>query len=359
MIGRVYGVDLGTSVIKIYKKGKGIICNQKNMIAVDKNKVLAIGDDAFEMYEKVPGYVHVTYPIKNGVIADIENMEKLFNTLLKNISKNGKVHSAEYVVAVPMDTTEVEKKAFIDLVDASRAKKVKVVAKPIAAAIGAGLDVCNAKGAMIVDMGASTTEIAVISLGGIVVSRLLPIGGDTFNDAIIAAVKKKYNLLIGRKTASRLKKALGNISKELDEDVVRIGNEDMSNDVDESIDEKLDTKSTSLAIYGRDVLTGLPGQVIIDKSLVVEAMSEGLDSIVEGIKVILERTPPEIASDIIDTGIYIVGGSATIQGIDELVREHTGLRVNVAANPENMVINGIGKIIETHDLAKVVCKIVK
>ena len=190
MIGRTYGVDLGTSVIKIYKKGKGIICNQKNMIAVDKSKVLAIGDDAFEMYEKVPGYVHVTYPIKNGVIADIENMEKLFNALLKGLSKNGKVYSAEYVVAVPMDTTEVEKKAFIDLVDASRAKKVKLVAKPIAAALGAGLDVCNAKGAMIVDMGASTTEIAVISLGGIVVSRLLPIGGDTFNDAIIAAVKK-------------------------------------------------------------------------------------------------------------------------------------------------------------------------
>lgn len=334
MIGRTYGVDLGTSVIKIYKKGKGIICNQKNMIAVDKNKVLAIGDDAFDMYEKVPGYVHVTYPIKNGVIADIENMEKLFNTLLKSLSKNGKVRSAEYVVAVPMDTTEVEKKAFIDLVDASRAKKVKLVAKPIAAAVGAGLDVCNAKGAMVVDMGASTTEIAVISLGGIVVSRLLPIGGDTFNDAIIAAVKKKYNLLIGKKTASRLKKVLGNIS---------------SNKCNE----------ISLAIYGRDVLTGLPQQVVIDKSLVVEAMSEGLDSIVEGIKVILERTPPEISSDIIDTGIYIVGGSATIQGIDELVREHTGLRVNVSDDPENMVIAGIGKIIESQELDKAVCKIVK
>lgn len=334
MIGRTYGVDLGTSVIKIYKKGKGIICNQKNMIAVDKNKVLAIGDDAFDMYEKVPGYVHVTYPIKNGVIADIENMEKLFNTLLKSLSKNGKVRSAEYVVAVPMDTTEVEKKAFIDLVDASRAKKVKLVAKPIAAAVGAGLDVCNAKGALVVDMGASTTEIAVISLGGIVVSRLLPIGGDTFNDAIIAAVKKKYNLLIGKKTASRLKKVLGNISR------------NKCNEV-------------SLAIYGRDVLTGLPQQVVIDKSLVVEAMSEGLDGIVEGIKVILERTPPEISSDIIDTGIYIVGGSATIQGIDELVREHTGLRVNVSDDPENMVIAGIGKIIESQELDKAVCKIVK
>jgi len=353
VIGRTYGVDLGTSVIKIYKKGKGIICNQKNIIALEKNSVLAIGDDAFAMYEKVPGNVRVTYPIKNGVIADIANMEKLFNALLKEISKGGKTRNAEYVIAIPMDITEVEKKAFIDLVDSSRARKVKTVAKPIAAAVGAGLDVCNAKGAMIVDIGASTTEIAIISLGGIVVSKLLPIGGDTFNDAIVAAVKRNYNLLIGKKTASKLKKVLGNITKVAD-NVYAISEEE-SSDMAESEESHL----TSLSVYGRDVLTGLPQKIIVESSLVVDAMSEGLEVIMEGIKGILERTPPEISSDIIDSGIYIVGGSATIKGIDDLVREHTGLKVNVSENPENVVVNGIGTIIETHDLSKAVCKIVK
>lgn len=350
MIKRAYGVDLGTSVIKIYKKGKGIVCNEKNIIALKDDKdVLAIGDDAFEMYEKVPGNVKVTKPVKNGVIADIANMDKLFTTLLKNISKNGRVKGADFVVAIPMDITEVEKKAFIDLVDSSKAKNVRIVAKSIAAAVGVGIDVNNAKGAMVVDIGASTTEISIISLGGIVLSKLLPLGGDTFNDAIVAAVKKNYNLLIGNKTASKLKKTLGNITK-------------VSNNVYELNDE-IDVENsemvTSMAVYGRNMITGLPEQVEVDASLVVDAMHEILCNIMEGIKVILERTPPEISSDIIDTGIYIVGGCATINGLDELIRKNTGLRVNICDKPQNCVVDGVGIIMENNQLSKLVCKNVR
>ena len=350
MIKRAYGVDLGTSMIKIYKKGKGVICNEKNIIALKDDKdVLAIGDDAFAMYEKVPGNVRVTKPIKNGVIADIANMDKLFTTLLKNVSKTGKIQGADFVIAIPMDITEVEKKAFINLVDSSKAKRVKTVAKPIAAAVGVGIDVGNAKGAMIVDIGAATTEISIISLGGIVISKLLPIGGDTFNEAIVAAVKKKYNLLIGNKTASRLKKTLGNITK-VSNNVYEI------DDKEEVIGEEL---AMSMTIYGRNMLTGLPQKVEVDSSLVVDAMHEILCNIMEGIKVILERTPPEISSDIIDTGIYIVGGCATINGLDELIRKNTGLKVNISDKPQNCVVDGVGIIMENAQLSKLVCKNVK
>ena len=365
MIGKVYGVDLGTSLIKIYKKGKGIVVSQRNIIAIENNKyVLAVGDEAYEMYEKAPESVNVTQPIRNGVIADIANMQKLFSEFMKKTSKTGKLQPAEYVVAVPTDITEVEKRAFVDLIEGSQAKvkKVKIVAKPIAACVGAGLNVNDAYGVMMVDIGASTTEVSVISLGGIVISNLIPIGGDTFNETIINAVKKKFNLLIGNKTAFQLKKRLGNIEKineELTdseklakevEQMLEADAEAKANDNEVSDDNKDKVNNKEMKVYGRNFLTGLPQQVTITSDMIVEAMKESLESIMESIKRILERTPPEISSDIIDSGIYISGGSATIKGIDKLVHEHTGLNVNVCDDPENAVIRGLGEIIENPSL---------
>ncbi len=365
MIGKVYGVDLGTSLIKIYKKGKGIVVSQRNIIAIENNKyVLAVGDEAYEMYEKAPESVNVTQPIRNGVIADIANMEKLFSEFIKKTSKTGKLQPAEYVVAVPTDITEVEKRAFVDLIEGSQAKvkKVKIVAKPIAACVGAGLNVNDAYGVMMVDIGASTTEVSVISLGGIVISNLIPIGGDTFNEVIINAVKKRFNLLIGNKTAFQLKKRLGNIEKINEkltdseklakevEQMLEADSEDKTNDAELSDDNTSKINSKEMKVYGRNFLTGLPQQVTITSDMIVEAMKEPLENIMESIKRILERTPPEISSDIIDSGIYISGGSATIKGIDKLVQEHTGLNVNVCDDPENAVVRGLGEIIENPSL---------
>lgn len=365
MVGKVYGVDLGTSLIKIYKKGKGIVVSQRNIIAIENNKyVLAVGDEAYEMYEKAPESVNVTQPIRNGVIADIANMEKLFSEFIKKTSKTGKLQPAEYVVAVPTDITEVEKRAFVDLIEGSQAKvkKVKIVAKPIAACVGAGLNVNDAYGVMMVDIGASTTEVSVISLGGIVISNLIPIGGDTFNEVIINAVKKRFNLLIGNKTAFQLKKRLGNIEKINEkltdseklakevEQMLETDAEDKTNDAELSDDNTSKINSKEMKVYGRNFLTGLPQQVTITSDMIVEAMKEPLENIMESIKRILERTPPEISSDIIDSGIYISGGSATIKGIDKLVQEHTGLNVNVCDDPENAVVRGLGEIIENPSL---------
>lgn len=365
MTGRVYGVDLGTCFLKIYKKGKGVILNQRNIIAIEnKRNVLAVGDEAYEMYEKAPANVSITNPVRNGVIADIANMEKLFSAFMKECTKASKLQTADYLVAIPMDVTEVEKRAFVELIEGSAAKvrKVKIVAKPIAAALGAGLDVNNAYGVMMVDIGASTTEIAIISLGGIVISQLVPIGGDSFNEVIINDIKKRFNLLIGNKTAYKLKTKLGNINFNEDnlEDNSEVNEEKemsdgyMENDNSsvEGSDLNLneDETVTELEIYGRNVVTGLPQKVVVTSEMVIEAMQEPLEQIMEAIKRILERTPPEISADIIDSGVYIAGGSATIKGIDRLVHEHTGLEVNVCDEPEQVVIKGLGKIIENPKL---------
>lgn len=362
MTSKVFGVDLGTCYIKIYKKGKGLVLNQRNIIAIqDKKNILAVGDEAYEMYEKAPENVCISNPIRNGVIADIANMEMLFSAFMKECSKTGKLQPADYLVAIPMDVTEVEKRAFVDLIEGSHTKvrKVKIVAKPIAAALGAGLDVNNAYGVMMVDIGASTTEISIISLGGIVISQLVPIGGDSFNEVIINDIKKRFNLLIGNKTAYQLKKNLGNIS--FNDEVITQEDDAIDNNLEHnsvSDEEMLDVESSDVSqeplkemqIYGRNVVTGLPQKVTVTSEMVVEAMQEPLESIMEAIKRILERTPPEISADIIDSGVYISGGSATIKGIDKLVHEHTGLDVNVCENPEYVVVNGLGKIIENPKL---------
>ncbi len=329
MTGKVYGIDLGTNNIKIYKKGKGIVLNEKNMIAIkNESDVIAIGDEAFEMFEKAPDDVVVTFPLRNGVIADMEYMRTLFRNFIYRINKGSKVQSSKFVVAVPTDITEVEKRAFFnDLIDNNipKVKNIYMVEKPVAAVLGSDLDVTNASGVMMVDIGASTTEIAVLSLGGIVISKLLPIGGDTLDEAIVATMKKNCKLVVGKKTAERLK--------------IELGCAYPNND-------------SELKIYGRNVVTGLPQDVLVKSPLVNGAIREHLDAIVEAIKGILERTPPEIAADIIDNGIWLSGGSSKVKRFDELIAEETELTVNICDKPSTAVIKGLGRIIEEPALSQ-------
>lgn len=322
---RVFGMDIGTSMIKMYKKGSGIVLQEKNVIAVqDEKHVLAVGDEAYEMLGKSPERITVSMPIKNGVIADIHSMQLLLNKFLEEMGK-GKIKSADYLVAVPTDITEVEKKAFYDLVRQanSKAKMVRVVDKPIVAAFGMDIDVTKSRGVMTVDIGADTTEIAIMSLGGIVLSKIIPMGGNKLDATIKATVKKKHGLFIGDKTAENIKITLASA---------------------------LEPDMEKMRILGRDVVTGLPTETEIDSVTIYQAIKEQLQSIVSAIRIILERTPPEISSDIIDTGIYITGGSAKIRNMDRLITSETTLAVNRTEDAENTVVKGLGVMIENHKL---------
>lgn len=328
MAAKLFGIDFGTSTIKIYKKNEGVILDAKNIIAIaDKKRVIAIGDEAFEMYGKAPSNIEVDYPVRNGVIANIENMLALLNHAFDQLGKEyGKFTGAEFLVATPTDITEVEKRAFFDLVANSnvKSKKIRIVEKPIADALGAGLNVTKARGVMIVDIGADTTEVSIMSLGGIVLSKLIPIGGNKLDESIILNVKKQYNLYIGHKTAETIKKELACALK---------------------------SEEKTIKVYGRDVVTGLPLEKEITSSFVYETISEHLLSIIDAIRIILERTPPEISSDIIDLGIYITGGSANIKYLDQLMSHDTDLKINICNDPANTVVNGLGKIIEDPKLS--------
>lgn len=322
MANKIFGIDFGTSTIKIYKKGEGLIVDEKNVIAVaNKKEIIAVGNDAYEMLEKAPSNISVTYPVRNGVIADIANMQSLLNRFLKNLTGTGKFISNNYVIAVPNDITDVEKRAFFELVASSntKAKKISIVEKPIADAVGLGLDVTNARGVMVVDIGADTTEISVMSLGGIVLSKLIPIGGNKLDESIQSYVKRKYNLIIGNKTSENIKKQLAS--------AFLIEEENMK-------------------VYGRNVVTGLPTEMDISSTMVFEAISEYLNNIIDSIRMILERTPPEISSDIIDSGIYVTGGSANIRNLDKLIEKQTDLKINISNNAANTVVDGLGRIIE-------------
>ena len=327
MASKAFGIDFGTSTIKIYRKGQGVVLDERNIIAIsDRKNVIATGNDAFEMYEKAPSNIMVTYPVKNGVIADVANMMELLTQFMKRISGTNRLGSADYIVATPTDITEVERRSFYDLIASSNLKvgHIKIVEKPIADAVGAGLNVMTARGVMIVDIGADTTEVSILSLGGIVLSKLIPVGGNRLDEAIKNMVKRKYNLYIGDKTAENIKKKLACA---------------------------ITTVEASVKVYGRDVVNGLPTEMEVNSNDIFDAISEYMYSIIDAIKIILERTPPEISSDIIDSGIYITGGSANIFALDELMHKETDLKINICPDSANTVVNGLGKIMEDNKLS--------
>ena len=320
MANNSFGIDLGTSNIKIYSRADDSIMVEKNMIAIEnKNTLFAYGDSAFDMYEKAPGNIHISYPLCNGVIADIKNMETLIKNFIGGLMK-GNVKPSEFYIAVPTDITEVEKRAFYDLIkDAGvKAKKIMVVEKAIADGLGLDIDVKNSQGVLLVDVGYDTTEISILSLGGIVLSRLIKVGGQKFDESIRAAVRKEFGLLIGGKTAESIKMSMAELVSE----------------------------GKGAVVYGRDIVTGLPVEREIPTGLVDEALLENFNTILDNIKVIVERTPPELAADIYRHGIYLTGGASQVYHLGELVSKGTGLSVNMAEQPVASVAIGLSKIIK-------------
>lgn len=327
MPGRAIGIDFGTSSIKIYKNGEGVILNQKSVISIyQKVHTFAVGNEAYEMYEKAPSNIDVSYPIKNGVIADIGNMQAMIDYFFDQLNGRKRLRGANYYIAVPTDITEVEKRAYFDLITNTNLKprKIHIVEKPIADALGMNLDITNATGTLIVDIGANTTEISVLSLGGIVLSKLIAVGGNKFDEAIITKIKKEKNFIIGEKSAEYIKKSIASA----------YGNEEVVN------------------VCGRNLVTGLPSEISISGEEVHDALAEHFQTIVDSIKVILERTPPEISSDIYKAGVYITGGSSRINDLGDYIFSEIGLRVNLCEEPENSVILGLGSVIEDPELAK-------
>ena len=320
MNNNVYGIDLGTSNFKIFCKSNCKIMKEKNTIAViNKNEIYAYGDAAYAMYEKAPDSINVVFPVVEGVIADYNFLQRMIFDFLESKMK-AKSKNAEFIVAVPTDITDVEKRAFYELFynSKSRPKNVLLCEKPIADAVGLGIDVNEPTGVMIVDMGADTTEISVISLGGLVLSDLLHFGGNRIDESIISYIRKEYNLVIGQKTAKALKETIGS---------------------------GLPGREESMTVVGRDVVSGLPIEMEIPAEVVYEAMKINLANICNSIKMILEKTPPELARDIIHSGIYITGGGSLLHDIDKLFEQITNIKVNTTEVPEESAARGLVKIV--------------
>ena len=320
MGNNVYGIDLGTCNIKIYSKNDDGIMIEKNMIAIENKKnIFAYGDSAYEMYEKAPSNIQISYPLNNGVIADIRDMEVLIKYFITDIMK-GKVAPADYYVAVPTDVSEVEMRAFYALVKNAnlKAKNVYVVEKAVADGLGLDINVKTSNGALVVNVGFDTTEISILSLGGIVLSRLIKTGGRKFDEAIKAAVRKEFNLIIGSKSAEQIKMQL----------------------------KDLEAKGEDAVVFGRDIVTGLPMQRQISVAMINECLVEHFSTIVDQVKLILERTPPELGADIYRNGIYLTGGASQVAHLAEKLSKETGLKVQQMDNPVTSVAAGLAKVIK-------------
>ncbi len=314
-----FGIDLGTGNIKIYNNIDDTILSEKNMVAVmKKTNIIAYGDAAFEMFEKAPANIRVSHPLNNGVIADINNMQAVLKNFITEIT-GSRYGGADFYVAVPTDITEVEKRAFYDLIkDANvKAKKILIVEKSIADGLGIDIDVKNSQGILIVDVGYETTEISVLSLGGIVLSKLLKTGGRKFDETIRTVIRREFGLLIGEKTAEQVKVALSELEEDEEDSIV----------------------------YGRDIVTGLPVERAIPTDMIDMALREAASTIVDNIKVILERTPPELGADIYRHGIYLTGGSAQLAHLDEHIVKGTNLKVNKALDSQDSVALGLARVI--------------
>ena len=319
MARNVYGLELGTYEIKVFDKRKNEIWCEKNVIAMkDRKYIFSLGDQAYEMYEKSPDNIQVVFPMKNGVIAHFDDMQYLLGNLLKTGRQF--VRGSEYVIAVPTDVTEVEKKAFFDLVfhSEARAKSVRIVERGLADALGCGIDIMEEKGAFIANFGGGTTELSVLSSGGIVLNRLVKIGGDSFDDAIVSLVRHNLEFLIGRMTAERLRKEFG------------------------VFDQKTDT---AITVSGRDLITGVPGQTEIPISLVRAAMKDPIEECVHAIRTMIERTPPDVRRAIEAKGIYLTGGLSNMKGLSTYLQESIGLSVISSPQAELCAVRGLQKII--------------
>ncbi len=318
-------IDLGTATTLTYVKGRGIVSHEPSVVAVQKNgsgssRVLAVGTEAKEMLGRTPGNIVAIRPMKDGVIADFEVTEAMLRYFITRAHNRKTLVRPRIIICVPSGITEVEKRAVRDSALAASAREVYLIEEPMAAAIGAGLPITEPSGNMVVDIGGGTTEVAVISLAGIVYAKSVRVAGDKMDDAIVQHMKRKYNLLIGERTAEQIKKTLGNAYP---------------------MDETL-----NMEVKGRDLVAGVPKTIITNSDEIRESLSEPINAIVEAVRVVLERTPPELSADIVDKGIVLTGGGAQLRNLDVLLREETGLPVMLSDDPECAVVLGTGKALD-------------
>jgi len=324
-------IDLGTATTLTYVKGRGIVSHEPSVVAVQKNgngtsRVLAVGKEAKEMLGRTPGNIVAIRPMKDGVIADFEVTEAMLRYFITRAHNRKTLVRPRIIIGVPSGITEVEKRAVRDSALAASAREVYLIEEPMAAAIGAGLPITEPSGNMVVDIGGGTTEVAVISLAGIVYSKSVRVAGDKMDDAIVQHMKRKYNLLIGERTAEQIKKTLGNAYP---------------------MEETL-----TMEVKGRDLVAGVPKTITTNSDEVREALTEPINAIVEAVRVVLERTPPELSADIVDKGIVLTGGGAQLRNLDVLLREETGLPVMISDNPECAVVLGTAKALDELKLLK-------
>ena len=320
-------VDLGTATTLIYVKGKGIVSCEPSVVAVQRGprgekRVIAVGTEAKEMLGRTPGNIEAVRPLRDGVIADFEITEAMLRYFIQRAHR-GRVR---VIICVPFGITEVEKRAVRESAESAGAREVYLIEEPMAAAIGAGLPITEPSGNMVIDIGGGTTEVAIISLAGIVYSQSVRVGGDKMDDAIIAYMKRKYNLLIGEQTAERVKCTIGNAYA--------------------------DNEVRTMEVKGRDLVAGVPKTVVVTGDEIREALMEPINSIVDAVLLALERTPPELAADIVDKGIVLTGGGALLKSLDVRLREETGLPVMVADDPISAVVLGSGKALDHMDLLR-------
>ncbi|MEE2961029.1 MAG: rod shape-determining protein [Myxococcota bacterium] len=322
-------VDLGTSTTLIYAHGRGIVCNEPSVVVVQDDgrggrRILAVGSEAKEMLGRTPTNVTAIQPVKDGVIADFEVTEAMLRHFIQKALNGRKMVKPRVVICVPNGITEVEKRAVCESALSAGAREVHLIEEPMAAAIGADLPVVEASGNMIVDIGGGTTEVAVISLAGIVYSKAVRVGGNKMDEAIIQHIKKRYNLLIGPNSAEEIKKTVGTAY--------------------------YDHEVKTMMIKGRDMMAGVPRNVEVNSQEIYEALAEPLSAIIDTLRVALERTPPELAADIVDKGIVLTGGGALLSNLDLRFREETGLPVIIAEDPSSCVVIGTGKVLEHVEL---------
>ena len=322
------GIDLGTANTLVYVKDRGIVLREPSVVAIQAgtNRVLAVGEDAKRMLGRTPGSIIAVRPLKAGVIADFEITEAMLRYFIRKVHNRRKMAKPRVIIAVPSGITAVEKRAVHDSAMHAGAREVHLVEEPMAAAIGVGLPVQEPAGNMIVDIGGGTTEVALISLAGIVFSRSVRVGGDELDDSIIQYMKRVYNLMIGERTAEEVKIAIGS-AYPLEEE-------------------------TSIDVKGRDLVNGLPKPLTVTSEEIREALSEPVSSIVESIRITLERCPPELAADLVDRGMVMAGGGALLRGLDKLVAEQTGLPVHVADDPLSAVAEGTGVVLNELDFLR-------
>ncbi len=318
-------IDLGTANTLVFVKGRGIVCNEPSVVAIQDDKVIAVGTEAQRMLGRTPANILAMRPLKDGVIADFDKTGEMLKYFIRKVHNRNSFISPRIAIGVPSGITQVEQRAVKDAAQASGAREIYLIEEPMAAAVGVGLPIGEPSGNMVVDIGGGTTDVAVISLHGVVYSKAVKIGGDKMDEAIVNYIKSKAKILIGYRTAELVKREIGSAVK-------------------------LDGENKKMEIRGRDLISGIPKTITIFEDEVREAINETVIVIINTIKVALENTPPELASDIVEKGIILAGGGALLSGLDVLLKQETGLPIIVADDPLCAVVNGVGKILDDLDI---------